>query len=155
MDYYSDLWIGYLTGSCIQNCVDLCVLNCPGCKDKLKSPVLHLHLQYSLLDKLKIYLDEVKGKLLPTIEKMYDAVQHKLPHSSNMNPDKELYCNNARFFLHTTNPEALYYGRYLNEQNDCIINDLVNQKPAKKKKKVLVQPPRPNTLDLSHIFKKS
>ena len=164
MDYYHDIWIGYLTGLIIQKCVELCVLRCPGCKDRLKSPVLHQHHQYSLLDKLKTYTEEIRGSLLPTINQLYDIAKHKLPHSDDLIKDMEIYTNNARFFLQMVTPETLYYGRYLSEQNDCIINELLIQKPLKKKRNPTVteqgtsskrKTARPSSLDLTNLLLKS
>lgn len=164
MDYYHDIWIGYLTGLIVQRCVELCVLRCPGCRDKLKSPVLHIHHQYSLLDKLKTYVDEIRGSLLPAINQLYDVAKNKLPHSDDPAKDMEIYTNNARFFLQTATPETLYYGRYLNEQNDCIINELLVQKPSKKKRnhpaeqggyskrQTTTKTARPSTLDLTSLL---
>ena len=163
MDYYHDIWIGYLTGLIVQRCVELCVLRCPGCIDKLKSPVLHLHHQYSLLDKLKTHIDEIRGSLLPTISQLYDIVKNKLPHSDDLAKDMEIYTNNARFFLQTATPETLYYGRYLNEQDDSIINELLIQKPSKKKRSPTEhlggsskrKITRPAALDLTNMLLKS
>ena len=167
MDYYHDIWIGYLTGLIVQRCVELCVHRCPGCRDKLKSPVLHIHHQYSLLDKLKTYADEIRGSLLPIINQLYDVAKNKLPHSDDPTKDMEIYTNNARFFLQTTTPEVLYYGRYLSEQNDYIINELLVQKPSKKKRNhpaehggcskrktatTTTTTTRPSTLDLTSLL---
>ena len=162
MDYYHDIWIGYLAGLAIQRCVELSVLRCPGCRDRLKSSVLHQHHQSSLLDKLKTYFNEVRGSLLPAIDQLYDIAKNKLPHSDDAAKDMEIYSNNARFFLQTATPETLYYGRYLSEQNDYIINELLIQKPAKKKRKPAEQvsspkrkKARPTTLDLTNLLMKS
>ena len=133
MDYYHDVWVGYLTGVVIQRCLELSILRCPGCKDKLKLPILHQHQQHSLLEKLKVYFNEVRGCLLPTIDQLYDIAKNKLPHSNDETKDNEIYTNNARFFLQTATPETLYFGRYLCDQNDYIINELLTQKPSKRK----------------------
>ena len=134
MDYYSDLWLGYLSGLLVRRCVELSILRCPGCNDKLKSPLLHLHQQQSLLDKIYIHFNEIKDVLFPTIDELYDVVKHKLSHSDDRSKDKEIYTNNGRCFLQTLNAESLYYGRYLSGENDFIINELLLQKPSKKRK---------------------
>ena len=134
MDYYSDLWLGYLSGLLVQRCIKLSILRCPGCNDKHKSPLLHLHQQQSLLDKINIHVNEVKDVLFSTIDELYDVAKHKIPQSGDQSKDKEIYTNNGRCFLQTLNAESLYYGRYLCGENDFIINELLLQKPSKKRK---------------------
>ena len=145
MNYYHDIWIGYLTEIIVRKTVETCINHCSGCRDKLKSPLLHLHHQYSLLDKLHLYINEIRGNLVPIINSLYNDVSHKLPHSDDLMKDKELYTNNARFFLTTSSPESLYFGRYISENNDCIIEELLT---PKKKRKIL-QPKRPTSLNIS------
>ena len=144
MDYHSDLWLGYLSGLLVRRCVELSILRCPGCNDKLKSPLLHLHQQQSLLDKICIHFNEVKDVLFSTIDELYDVAKHKLPQSDNRSKDKEIYTNNGLCFLETSNAESLYYGRYLCGENDFIINELLLQKPSKKRK-IPVQCESPET----------
>ena len=114
--------------------MEISVLKCPACKDKVKSPLLHLHYQQSLLQKMKAYFNEVQAALIPKVDQLFETVRHKLPTSDNPTTDKQIYTNNARIFLHTANAETLYYGRYLSETNDCIIHELLNQKTTKKRK---------------------
>ena len=136
MEYNSNLWIGCLTGLVIQKCTKLAIDRCPGCKSKLKSPLLHVHDQCSLLDKLHTYFNEVRGDLLPIVGQIYDSVKHKLTRSDDENRDKENYTNHARFFFQTANPEIIYYARYLTEENDKTIDELITQKPSRKRKNV-------------------
>ena len=136
MEYDSNLWVGCLTGLAIQKCTEIAIHRCPGCKTKLKSPLLHLHEQCSLLDKLHNYFNEVRGILLPTVGQIYDSVKHKLPHSDDENKDKENYTTHARFFFQTANPEIIYYARFLTEENDKAIDELIIQKPSRKRRKV-------------------
>ena len=139
MEYDSNLWIGCLTGFVIQKCVELATHRCPGCKSKLKSPVLHLHEQQSLIEKLHTYFNEVRGTLLPIVGEIYDSVQHKLLHSDDETKDKEHYTTHARFFFQTANPEIVYFARYLTEENDKAIDEMITQKtqkPSRKRKNV-------------------
>ncbi len=126
MDYYSDIWTGYLTGIVLNRCLKLSLQRCPGCIGKLKSSVLHQHEQNSLLDKLKLYYNEVRGLMLPSLEQLYDIIAAQLPHSADPSKDKEVYCKNGLFFLTSANPESLYWGRYIDEFNDAMINSMVD-----------------------------
>ena len=125
---------GYLTGVMVQTCCDLAMQNCCGCKVKLKSPLLHTHEQMSLLDKIHLYLNEVRGEILPKVNQVYDNVKDKLPRSDDEVKDKENFVNLARWFLQTATPELLYYARYLTDQNDLAVHQLMCP-PAPKKRK--------------------
>lgn len=132
----SNLWIGYLTSVVLQKTLALSLQRCAGCKAKLKSPLLHQHEQYSLLDKLHTYFNEVRGDLLANVNKLFDAVKERLPASDDESKDKENYTTHARFYLQNANPEIIYYGRFLTDDNDEVISELHLQKtktPRKRK----------------------
>ena len=129
--------------------MEISVLKCPACKDKVKSPLLHLHYQQSLLQKMKAHFNEVQAALILKLDQLFDTIRHKLPTSDNPTTDKQIYTNNARIFLHTANAETLYYGRYLSETNDCVIHELLNRKTTKKRK--LEARSNANENDVIHI----
>ena len=125
MDYFHENWIGFLANFLITKCVKACKDRCPGCEIKLRSPILHKHDQFSLLDKIRIHFDEIKGILEPHLETIYDIVQGKLPHSSDLEMDKVSYCKMGQNFLLATNPDSLYWGRYVTEFNDFIVFEMM------------------------------
>ena len=135
-DYDTNLWLGILTGHIIQKCTELARHRCPACKTELKSPLLHLHEQQSLLEKIHTYFNEVRGILLPMVGQIYDSVKHKfiLRGSDNENIGKENHLGHARFFLQTASPEIVYYARYLTAANDEIISELMTKKTPRKRK---------------------
>ena len=133
MDYDSNLWLGCITGLVIQKCTELAISRCPGCKAKLKSPLLHAHEWQSLLEKIHTYFNEVRGSILPIVGQIYDSLKHRLPSSCD-EKDRENYIAHARFFFQTANAEIIYYARYLTNENDKIINELLTQKPSRKRK---------------------
>ena len=140
MDYYHDFWIGFLSDQIIRQAVETSLLNCAGCRDGLKSPLLHLHQQLSLLDKIVTYFDEIRGSKISQIETLYDQFQVKLPHSSDLNADREIYVKNGRTFLLFATPQSLYHGRYVTEMNDMYINEgflLAKKRKISKPKKVI------------------
>ena len=61
-------------------------------------------------------------------------VSNKLPHSPDLDKDKETYCNNAIVFLNSISPDSLYWGRYLHENNDVLIYDLISCTTKQKRK---------------------
>ena len=60
------IYISFLYENIVRQVAQLSKLRCPGCDDKLFSPLLHLHEQLSMLDKLRQYFEEVRGAILPT-----------------------------------------------------------------------------------------
>ena len=119
----------------IRKCIELSVLRCPACKDKFRCPVLHLHHQLSLLQKITTYFEEVRGTLLPKIDEYYDLMRHRLAHSNNEEKDREVYTSSARVFLQMASAESIYYGRYIHKENDSLINEMLNTKKRKPEKK--------------------
>ena len=89
--YFSDALIAFLCENMIRQSVQLSKLKCPGCVDCLKSTILHLHEQQSLLDKLRVRFEEIRGSLLPTTPELYMQFKDKLPHSDDLEKDKECY----------------------------------------------------------------
>lgn len=134
MDYFNDIWIGYLTAIFVKKCMDLSVERCPGCHSKLESPLLHQHYQHSLLDKLKVYFDEVRGIMIPIIDSLYKTIENSLPHSPDKAFDKECYCRNAMIFLINSHPDSLYWGRYITGETDTIIHQILTSNLKKTNK---------------------
>ena len=121
--YYSEFWTAFLCENFVRQAVHLSELQCPGCHEKLKSPLLHQHHQTSLLDKIRMYFEEIRGTLLQTLPELYTQVESKLPHSDNTAHDREMYLNSGRQFLLQITSDALYYGRYISDLLDPIIDD--------------------------------
>ena len=125
MDYFHENWIGFLANFIITKCIRACKDRCPGCEVKLRSPILHKHEQFSLLDKIRIHFDEIKGVVGPHLETIYDIVQHKLPHGTDLEKDKSCYCKMGQNFLMATCPDSLYWGLYITEYNDVIVFEML------------------------------
>ena len=84
---------------------------------------------------MKTYYDEVKASLLPKIDEFYELTKHHLPRSNDEEKCKELYTSSGAMFLQMTSAEGLYYGRYIHEQNDSLINELLTYKTKRKQTK--------------------
>ena len=137
--YFSDTWIGFLCENIIRQSVQLTKTKCPGCVDRLNSPILHLHEQQSLLDKLREHFEQIRGSILPTIAELYAHFQSKLPHSDDLEKDRECYIETGRKFLLMITCDALYYGRYVNEFVDTYIDEgfvVTKAKPVNKTPRV-------------------
>lgn len=131
--FFNDVWLGFLCEQIIRQAEQMSKLKCPGCEAKLKSPILHLHLQNSLLDKMRMYFEEIRGGVLQTVPELYDQISPKLPHSDNLEQDKESYVMIGRQFLMTHTSDSMYYGRWVTEFNDSLIEEgfkVRKKKPA-------------------------
>lgn len=132
MDFYHDTWIGFLSEQCVRQIVAMALLQCPGCQDKLKSPLLHLCQQQSLLMKMQCYFEIVRASMLTCISEYYDQVSDLLPHSDDIIKDRTIYCTTGRMWLTIATCEAMYYGRYITDLNDSYIDRAFKVKRAKK-----------------------
>lgn len=133
--YYNDSWLGYLTEILVRESMNICQKECPGCRDDMKSAILHLHHQISLLDKLKMYFERIRGEMLTKITTYYSQFEKKLPHSDDLSSDKNIYCGVARTFLITCTAETIYYGRYITESTDSYVAEAFQVSSHKTKRK--------------------
>jgi len=148
MLYFQDVWIGYLCEQLVRQAAQLSKIRCPGCSDRLHSPILHLHEQHSLLQKIQLYFEEVRAGVLPTLPQLYKEMAANLPHSDDPTKDEECYISCGRQFLITLTSDALYYGRYISEFTDDIIDASLRPKPKKRKQvdTLVVKPTRKRPL---------
>ena len=133
--YHNEAWVAFLSEHIVRQSIKISRDNCPGCKDNMQSPILHLHEQQSLLDKIRNAFDQAKGAILLDIDSYYTRFESKLPHSDDKKKDKIIYCNLARTFLLTATPDSLYFGRYLSVENDSFIAEAFCQAKKGRSKK--------------------
>ena len=133
--YYNDSWLGFLTEAFVQEALCICQKECPGCRDDMKSAILHLHHQLSLFEKLKRHFEQIRGDLLTKIPTFYSQFEMKLPHSDDLTKDKNIYCDVARTYLLTCTAETVYYGRYITDATDSYIAEAFGNCINKTKKK--------------------
>ena len=143
--YFSELWTSFLCENVIRRAVQLSELQCPGCHQKLKSPLLHLHHQNSLLDKLRLYFEEIRGTIVQTVPELYTQYESKLPHSDNLTNDREMYISSGRQFLLQITSDALYYGRYVSELLDPIIDEGFKINKKRKTNQTTTSKKKPST----------
>lgn len=137
MTFFNNIeWIGYLAENIIRRCISLTVEGCSGCKDNMTCDILHLHHQLSLLEKIDRYFESARGEVLNTLAKLYRVIENRLPHSNDVKKDASIYLNVGRFFLLTITPQALYYGRYVNEMNQSLISEVLDEPKVKKARKI-------------------
>ena len=122
----NELWLAYLTENIIRGCVKLARERCDGCKDHMCSILLHLCHQYSLLDKISAYFEEVRGIMLPNINLYYRNCEHILPTTSNKNKSREVYLQSGTSFLLQGTPQSIYWGRFIHADNHKELAALFN-----------------------------
>ena len=122
MNYFHDIYFGFLADQIARQCEQMSVLKCPGCESKIKSPLLHICHQRGLLDKLQVHFEEVRGSMLSSLESYYEQVQELLPHSDDLSKDKNNYINAARLWLQLCSPEIIFYGKFVDDFNHSFIN---------------------------------
>ena len=114
-------WIAYIVDNLLKKCLTESKDNCPGCKDGKKSPILHLHLQLGLKDILEFYLHAATIKVDVLLEDLLMKFEVQLNIMLN-EMDNASYISHGRMFLKTCTPGSIYYGNYVNEMYDDIIN---------------------------------
>lgn len=139
MTFFSNAdWVGFLAENIIQKCVSLTLAECSGCRDGMKSDILHLHHQLSLLEKIQNHFETARGEVLTSLGSLYKEMEQKLPHSKDLKKDASIYNGVGRFFLLTTSPQSLYYGRYVNEMNQAVISEVFEERRNKKHRKTTI-----------------
>ena len=132
--YWNDCWLGYLTENIIRKSVERIENECNGCRDGMKSAILHLHEQLSLLDKIKTNFEYIRAEMLKELPIYYLTFEKKLPHSDDLAKDKNIFCAVARTFLITCTAETIYYGRYITEDIDAFVQEAFQNNKKKQKK---------------------
>ena len=122
--YQNTEWLGYICEIFIRQSIKMSKSECNGCKDGKASAILHSHEQTSLLEKLHMYFQRVRGSLTNHLPEVYKQIKSKLPHSDDTKKDEEIYLDAARSFLLVCSPELIYWGRYITEHNDKFISEV-------------------------------
>lgn len=143
--YLSEFWWAYLTHITTDRCVKISKERCPGCSSGYQTPLLHVHHQASLLDKITSHLNEARGVFSSKFDEMFDDFLTRV--AGNCSDDeRKVLIKSGRSFLFIITPLSLFYGRYLTEEKYIhLFGNLYNPKsppppPAPQKKKVKPRP---------------
>ena len=113
-DHSSRTWLAYLTAEVIDQCVALCVSECPACQNALNSPLLHYHEELGLKEKINRYLSYTALD----IGYLFDQFTIQF---GWFNLNREQYIQFGEIFLSVSTPDAIFYGKYVTPQNDYAI----------------------------------
>ena len=114
-------WLCHIAADLINNCLSLNLENCPGCRDGLTSPILHVHTSFSLKDVIEKYFDG--GVERTDIDTLYKFFSNKMELPDDPKYDELITLGKS--FLRTLNPRALFYGNYITAENDKLVEELL------------------------------
>lgn len=126
--YCNDTWIAFLCENIFRLTLKKSMQDCPACNNKIKSPLLHVHVRESFLDLIRNYFEEIRGIVLKNLDSYYSIISEKVSDSDYEQEDKKIYLDVAKQFLLTATPDSVYYGRYVDKHNDSFINNLFAKK---------------------------
>ena len=117
MDAYKT-WLGFLSAEVIERCLERIRGECQGCKVGLRSPLLHHHNHFNLLEAIKAKMLEVSMEI--DIQKLYHSFLVKF---GLFDLPEDEFVKMGQFFVRFTTPEALYFGNYITKENEKSIYD--------------------------------
>ena len=109
-------WLAFLASEIIDKCYKKLLEECPACKDGLLSPLLHLHVQYNLLDTMKKYFSVVSLQM--DIQALFNTFIIKFGYYQVA---EEEYIKTGQCFVRFSSAEAIYYGKYITKENDLAL----------------------------------
>ena len=104
-------WFGFLAAEIIKQCIELCDQECPACKDRILSPLLHYLNELNLREKMDKYIN----KTTTDLPKLFDAFVIRF---GMFSIDRDQFVNLGQAFIGFSTPEAIFFGKYINYEND-------------------------------------
>ena len=132
-DSFSYVWMACLSDSLARDVLRRARAKCAGCQSGMSSPMLHKHETQNLLEKFEENFEEARLYTIGIIPKLYNQFQHLLPHSTDLEKDKQVYEESANCFLLAATSRSIYYGQFVNGATDKITRDAF--KPIRRTKR--------------------
>ena len=120
-------WFAFLSADVIQRCIERSEAECPACTDELMSPLLHFHNQYSLREKLNQYY--YRSVLEMDIADLFDRFVMQI---GWFTLDREEFISIGQSFVRFSNPDAIFYGKYITKENDFALYGSTADQPSTK-----------------------
>ena len=117
MDTYKT-WLAFLSAEVIERCLERIKGECQGCKIGLKSPLLHQHNHFNLLEAMIAKMSETTIEM--DIQKLYHSFLVKF---GLFDLPEDEFVKMGQFFVRFSTPDALYYGNYITKENEMLIYD--------------------------------
>lgn len=116
--HMNNIWLSYLSHVLVNKCIQLAKRHCPACTEGFKSPLLHYHVQLSLLEKIKCYFEEARGPMIADTGKCFECFI-KVCNIDDVSENNYLFTGQT--FLLMVSAESIYYGRYISEESDAVL----------------------------------
>ena len=115
-------WTSVLVMEIINRCEEYSIHSCNGCRGRLYSKILHSHYQMSLIDKIKKHLESAKTDLLQNLKGLSEQYIKCDIYTPFEVTSLDLY---AQYFISIMTPDAMLYGKYVNESDDAFIKKVI------------------------------
>ena len=128
-------WFAFLSADIIQRCIECCKQECPACKDGVLSPLLHLHTQSDLYEKVCRYYYRIMQEMI-----IADLFDRFILQFGWLSLNREEFISIGQYFVRFSTPDAIFYGRYITKENDFALYGSTEEvekveKPIKTKKR--------------------
>jgi hypothetical protein len=118
MVFKKDIWFAYVINNVIENCRMLSMEHCKGCQLKLKSSILHEHEHLSLKEKIETHLQSVRKNLDVELQALFREFKQDEVISTY---EKLEILTATQTLIQYATPQSLYYGCWMNIENEFII----------------------------------
>ena len=107
-----DDWLGYLVSVFVNETLTHSQECCPGCHDGKNSPLLHVHHQSGLLEKLTMFHSLVRDTMLKKMKNLLEDYISRFPDAKQYDEvDQKTLKSYGRDFLNQSSPRFIYYPR--------------------------------------------
>ena len=114
-------WLSLIVAEIIDICINLNHRNCPGCTDGIQSPILHHHNALNLKDIIEKYLDQAWTFI--DLKDLFNKLSARIE-DQRSNIEQSEFIKMAESLKFILTAKAIYYGDYINVENEKVINDL-------------------------------
>ena len=120
-----DDWLGYLVSVFVNETLTHSQECCPGCHDGKNSPLLHVHHQSGLLEKLTMFHSLVRDTMLKKMKNLLEDYISRFPDAKQYDEvDQKTLKSYGRDFLNQSSPRFIYYSHYLTPAVDSLMDTM-------------------------------
>ena len=130
MSIATDVWFAYVVNHIMDRCRVICKEHCKGCQLKWKSAFLHQHEQLSLLEKVDLYLEQVRRNLLGV---ECECLYRRFTKTEPLSTPKEELLQQTQCIIRYATPWSLYYGRWMTVEHELIFQGIFQKRKRNKK----------------------
>ena len=109
-------WLAFLSAQIVDQCIEHCAKDCPGCRDGLFAPLLHRHNQLNLHGKIDHYFERVTEQM--DISSLFDQFIIRFGWFSLQ---RDEHVNIGENFIKLSTSDAIFFGNYITHENDAAL----------------------------------